>query len=71
MDYPNVIEVQFSANTYRYNKQYEHENGGCYYVSTESEIVTSWLSLYPDGHMTFLWNGRENPIDCKWKEVIA
>lgn len=42
---------------YEYTKQYEHEKGGTYFVSSESNIVTSWLDVYPDGEVKYLWNG--------------
>lgn len=44
-------------NNYEYTKQYEHEGGGTYFVSETSDIVTSWLDIYPDGTVKYLWNG--------------
>lgn len=40
-----------------YNKMYDHEGGGTYFVSETSEIVISWLDVYPDGSVKYLWNG--------------
>ena len=41
---------------------YEHEKGGMYYHSEEcSDVITgSFISLYPDGRLTYLWNGYEH-----------
>ena len=44
-------------NNDKYTKQYEHEGGGTYFVSETSNIVTSWLDVYPDGTVKYLWNG--------------
>lgn len=44
-------------NNDKYIKQYEHEGGGTYFVSETSNVVTSWLDVYPDGIVKYLWNG--------------
>ena len=44
-------------NNDEYTKQYDHENGGTYFVSRTSNIVTSWLDVYPDGTVKYLRNG--------------
>ena len=43
-------------NNDEYTKLYEHEGGGIYFVS-ETSNVTSWLDVYPDGTVKYLWNG--------------
>ena len=52
----NELEKIYYKND-EYTKFYEHENGGTYYVSDTSEIVTSWLDVYPNGTVKYLWNG--------------
>ena len=48
-------KIFYAANEYQ--KLYEHEKGGSYYVSTTAPVVTSWLDVYPDGSVMFLWDG--------------
>ena len=72
MNYPNNILIEKSPDTWiEYVKQYEHENNGCYYREkehTEDWLTGSFVSLYPDGHLTYLFNGFENNWDIRWKE---
>ncbi len=72
MDYPDSILIEKHPNKWvEYIKQYEHENNGCYYNEkehTEDFLTGCFISLYPDGHLTFLWNGIEQTWDRKWKE---
>ena len=49
-------------NNDEYTKQYDHENGGTYFVSRTSNIVTSWLDVYPDRTVKYLWNGITHPL---------
>lgn len=72
MVYPDKIYIEVYPETkkgYIYYKDYEHENGGCYYRSKDNTnpIDGAFISLYPDGHLTFLWNGVEKPYNRKWK----
>ena len=54
-----------------YTKQYEHENGGTYFVSETSNIVVSWLDVYPDGTVKYLWNGITKPLGrLKGSQVV-
>lgn len=57
MKYPK--EIYLDGCTYM--QMYEHEKGGMYYHLEEcSEVITgSFISLYPDGRLTYLWNGIE------------
>jgi hypothetical protein len=57
MKYPKEIYL----DGYTYVQMYEHEKGGMYYHSKENpDLVTNTcISLYPDGELTFLWNGIE------------
>lgn len=75
MSYPNNILIEkYPNNWIEYVKHYEHENGGCYYKEKEQStdfITGSFISLYPDGHLTFLWNGVESNWNKAWKEVKA
>ena len=58
MEYPKEIYL----DGYIYTQMYEHEGGGMYYHSEDChDVITSTcISLYPDGRLTYLWNGREN-----------
>lgn len=49
-------------NNDEYTKLYEHEGGGIYFVSGTSNIVTSWLDVYPDETVKYLWNGITHPL---------
>lgn len=53
-----------------YKKDYEHEGGGCYYYckDTFDPLTSQFVSLYPDGSLTFLWNGVEKPLNKEWKK---
>ena len=42
---------------HEYSKMYDHEKGGTYFVSKTSNAITSWLDVYPDGTVKYLWNG--------------
>ena len=57
MKYPKEIYL----DGYTYVQMNEHEKGGMYYHSKENpDLVTNTcISLYPDGKLTFLWNGIE------------
>ena len=71
MNFPDCILIEkYSNKWYEYHKHYEHEKGGCYYDSDdELDYVTGgWISLYPDGHLTYLWNGIEKIWNVNWKE---
>ena len=72
--FPEKIFIVVYPNTkqgYVYTKDYEHENGGCYYRSKEnnSPVDGSFISLYPDGHLTYTWDGIEKPYDHEWYTV--
>lgn len=72
--YPDMIEVELYPETHtweRYKKAYEHEGGGCYYWSIDPHpsVVTAQISLYPDGHLTYTWNARENLLNHPWRPV--
>ena len=58
---------------YVYTKDYEHEKGGCYYSSKEnsSPVDGGFISLYLDGHLTYLWNGVEKEYKHDWFEIIS
>lgn len=55
MEYPKEI----CLDDYTYTQMYKHEKGGMYYRSTENPdpITNTCISLYPDGRLTYLWNG--------------
>lgn len=57
MKYPQKIYL----DGHTYTQMYEHEKGGMYYHSEECNdaITGSFISLYPDGRLTYLWNGVE------------
>lgn len=57
MKFPKEIYL----NGYTYIQMYEHERGGMYYRSEENPnpVMNTYISLYPDGKLTFLWNGIE------------
>lgn len=67
--YPQYIEVERNPNIWvKYKKLYEHEGGGCYYTTSDDySPVTSFISLYPDGHLTYLWNGVEKAWSKNWR----
>jgi hypothetical protein len=73
MNYPERIFIQTLSDDsgYIYTKDYEHENGGCYYSSKDnpSPIDSVCISLYPDGHLTYLWNGIEKEYNHKWFKI--
>lgn len=71
--FPEKIEIEAYADKwYPYERQYEHEKGGCYYRIAEGNsidfVVDSFVSLYPDGHLSYLWNGTEHDWNKKWRE---
>ena len=70
--YPKYIEIHELSNKRniwkKYKKLYEHEGGGCYYTAVDEYTpVTSWISIYPDGHVTYLWDGRESEYRAEWR----
>lgn len=72
--FPDEIFIEMYPQTHRgyiYKKDYLHEGGGCYYHSAEnnSPVDGCFVSLYPDGHLTYLWNGVEKPLNRDWKEI--
>ena len=56
------FNFQIYLDGYTYTPMYEHEGGGMYYHSEEcnNPITSIFISLYPDGRLTYLWNGIEN-----------
>ena len=70
-NFPEQIEIEmYPGHWYTYTKQYEHEGGGCYYYCREetgSPSTSSFISLYPDGTLTSLWNSREYKWDRNWR----
>ena len=72
-NYPNRILIEKHPNNWKeYYIQYEHEGGGCYYSSDDKDDVlfSTYISLYPNGRLTFLWNGIESTWNVKWKVSI-
>lgn len=72
--FPEKIWIEMypkTHNGYEYTKQYEHEDGGCYYRSVENRdpATGAFISLYPDGRLTYLWNGIEKPLNREWHEI--
>ena len=57
-EYPKEIYL----DGYTYTQMYEHEKDGIYYHSEEcNDVITgSFISLYPDGRLTYLWGGYEH-----------
>ena len=57
MKYPKKIYL----DGYTYVQMYEHEKGRMYYHSEENPnpITNTYISLYSDGRLTYLWNGIE------------
>jgi len=69
-EYPQTIEIELYPNTWvEYTKMYEHEGDGCYYQTQEDNnpITSTYISLYPDGHLTYLWNGIEKNFNVAWR----
>ena len=68
MDFPESIYIDIEGRRYLYKKMYEHDKGGCYYRTTEHDdpLTSSFISLYSDGHLTFLWNGIEKDWAQSW-----
>ena len=66
-----ILNYPSTNKGYVYTKDYAHENGGCYYSAdaNSSPVDGGFISLYPDGHLTFLWNGVEKPYNHDWFEV--
>ena len=60
--FPEKIMI-YKYNKYpiEYRKQYEHDGGGCYYRNDDPNDYITWsfVSLYPNGKLTYLWNGIE------------
>ena len=58
MEYPKEIYL----DGYAYTQMYEHKKGGMYYHSKDcpDPITNTCISLYPDGRLTYLWNGIES-----------
>lgn len=72
--FPEKIWIELypeTHNGHEYVKDYEHEDGGCYYRSPENDdpITGSFVSLYPDGRLTYLWNGQEKLLNREWHIV--
>ena len=61
---------QIIYNGYKYKKLYAHANGGTYYVSQESDVVDSWLDVYPNGDVFYLWNGRLSRMGCLKNGIV-
>ena len=71
VDFPPIIEIEVYPDEWCiYKRSYEHEGGGCYYHSDEctDPVIKNFVSLYPDGRLTFLWNGVESNLDRNWRE---
>lgn len=76
-EFPEYIEIKMYPNGVNpwvmYKKTYEHEGGGCYYDAVDPRdreydaVSGTYVSLYPDGRLTYLWNGRENPLNREWR----
>lgn len=74
--FPDMIYIETYPEThkgYTYKKDYLHEGGGCYYHSDENDnpVDGCFVSLYPDGHLTYLWDGVEKPFNRDWREVTS
>ena len=66
-----ILSYPSTNKGYVYTKDYVHEGGGCYYSASanSSPVDGGFISLYPDGHLTFLWNGVEKLYNHDWFEV--
>ena len=71
MTYPESILIEKFPNTWiEYQKMYEHAKNGCYYeekIYSNDFITGNFISLYPDGKLTYLWNGIEHEWNVKYK----
>lgn len=68
--YPQVIEIEKYPNKWvTYTKMHAHEGGGCYYKCNDrNDVITGvFVSLYPDGHLTYLWDGYEHDWNRPWR----
>lgn len=75
INFPETISILLYPTTdtwVTYTKDYEHEGGGCYYRTKDSSdpVLSNFVSLYPDGSLTYLWEGVEKPLNHKWREVV-
>ncbi|WP_026653745.1 hypothetical protein [Butyrivibrio proteoclasticus] len=54
-----------------YEKQSAHDGGGAYYDSKDnpSEITSKFVCLYPNGELTYSWNGIERKWDKTYRVV--
>lgn len=76
--FPETISIKLYPNASPrdqwvvYKKDYEHEDGGCYYYSEDnsSPVTSQFVSLYPDGSLTYLWDGVEKPFNKEWREEV-
>lgn len=71
MIFPSEILIELYPEKWvRYTKQYEHTKGGCYYQTTEDDsiLTSNFVSLYTDGHLTYLWGGIEHELNVRYKE---
>ncbi|MBE5832371.1 MAG: hypothetical protein E7306_11620 [Butyrivibrio sp.] len=52
-----------------YEKKSPHDGGGAYYDSKDnpSEITSKFICLYPNGELTYNWNGLEQ----KWNKQYS
>ncbi len=69
MSFPEKIFIKRDNKFVEYHKDYEHEKGGCYYRNDNEDdwMFGNGISLYPDGHLTYLWNGREEIWNTEYK----
>ncbi len=70
--FPEEIEIERYPGKYIvYHKQYEHAGGGCYYKNDDPNdwCFGNSISLYPDGHLTYLFKGRERDYDVNWRYI--
>ena len=66
---PDEILIEKHPNIWTlYKKQYDLDEGA-YYASDDTldYLTGSFIQLYPDGHLTYLWNGIEHKWERNWK----
>ena len=71
MEYPKKIAIEKYPRIWvKYKQQYEFDGGMYYETDEDNDIITSnYVALTKEKQLQFVWNGKHNNWDAKWKVV--
>lgn len=71
MSYPKRIAIEkYPGIWVNYKQQYEFDGGMYYETDEDRDLITgNFVTLTKENKLQFLWNGKYNDWNAKWKVI--